>query len=561
MSRRATWILAGILLVQTVIVALAFTPQPHSGGDNAGYISLAHSLLERGAYLELWAPDEPPHTKYPPVFPGILALAILVGAKSWAALKLVPAFSTVLAVAFAFLWARERRGAALGVVVALLLGLSESVVYYSQWILSDPTFLALTLAALWALEKGSSAQEPGRGGAGGGPWLALGMALVILAYFTRSAGLPLVLAAAVWLGYRKSWTPLAWFAVAFGIPAFLWWLRGSLQGGGEYISEFWLVDPYQPHLGTVGLGGLLQRGGQNLTSYVGQIIPGGIVGDGRPFLPPLGLALGLLTLVGWIRTLREEVRPAELFLPLYFGLVLLWPPAWSGDRFSLPLLPLAFFYSGVAALWLLSSAPARARGVALAFPILAAALFASLELRDMATEARRCRELTRTGQTHLCLSPAQGDYLALAGWSGRYLPEGSVVTTRKPRIFYLMSGVKAMAIPLETDADLFLERMRGGESRYVSLDLLDGMAGYYVYPVVAGRLSSFCGLVQVGGGEQGGTQLLGLPGSQGGEDPGGTGSGSIQRCPPEMLRTEPREVRPVEGWQIPLLVWGSDRGR
>ena len=561
MTRRGTWILAGILLFQTWIVALAFTPQPHTGGDNAGYISLAHSLLDRGAYLELWAPGEPPHTKYPPVFPAVLALAILIGAKSWATLKLVPAFSTVLAVAFTFLWVRERRGLALGVIVALLLGLSESVVYYSQWILSDPTFLALTLAALWALQRGSVDEDPERGRGGRGLWLALGLALVVLAYFTRSAGLPLALAAAGWLVLEKRWRPLALFAVAFGLPALLWWLRGGALGGSGYVSEFWLLDPYQPHLGTVGLGGLFHRAGQNLTAYVARIIPGGIVGDGRPFLPPLGLALASLTLVGWVRTLREKVGPAELFFPLYFGLILLWPPAWSGDRFALPLLPLAFYYSGIASLTILSSVPVWTRRVALALPVLVVVLFGSLEWRAMAEEAGRCRELTRTGRSHLCLSPPQGEYFVLAQWSGRYLPEDAVVTTRKPRIFYLMSGVKALAIPLEPDADIFLERMRDGRSRYLSLDLLDRISSYYVYPVVAERLASFCGLVRVGAGGQTGTQLLGVPGDGFGGGSGGGGAGTLPECPAGMLRSEARTEESLADWEIPLLAWESDGGR
>ena len=118
-----------------------------------------------------------------------------------------------------------------------------------------------------------------------------------------------------------------------------------MVGGSEYISEFWLVDPYQPHLGTVGLGGPAGKGGQNLVAYVTQIIPAGILGDGLPLVAPFGLALALFSLVGWIRCLREGVGVAELFLPLYLGLVLLWPQAWSGDRFSLPLLPLMFFYA------------------------------------------------------------------------------------------------------------------------------------------------------------------------------------------------------------------------
>ena len=54
------------------------------------------------------------------------------------------------------------------------------------------------------------------------------------------------------------------------------------------------------------------------------------------------------------------------------------------------------------------------------------------------------------------MSPGQGEYFALAGWSGENLPPGSIVTTRKPRTFFLMSGIKAQSIPLETDPDVFL---------------------------------------------------------------------------------------------------------
>jgi len=559
-TRRAVLVLAGVLLIQTVIVALVFTPQPHGGWDNAGYISLAHSLLDRGAYLELWDPGEAPHTKYPPVFPVLLAVAILLGAKGWAALKLVPAFSIVLAVAFTFLWARDRRGLALGVAVALLLGLSESVVYYSQWILSDPTFLALTMAALWALQNGRETTETtGRKG-GGNVWLAVGMALVVLAYFTRSAGLPLAVATLLWLGIQRRWKVLAGFAVAFGLPASLWWLRGSVLGGSEYASEFWLVDPYQPHLGTMGLGGLLDRLNGNLVAYVTRIVPAGVVGDQGPIIPPLGIGLGLVTLVGWIRALRERVGVAELFFPLYFGLILLWPPAWSGDRFALPLLPLIFFYAGVAFLWLLGSFSVKVRRPALAILVLLFALPAGQQWYLMAKGAGSCRELTRIGDSRECLSSAQGEYFALAEWSGENLPEGAVVTTRKPRMFFLMSGVKAQSIPLVKDPDEFLDRVREGGSRYLSLDLLDGMSGYYVYPVLLERLSTFCGLVEVGATGQIGTQLLGFDQADEGTGEEGIASRALPRCPGEMFRASPRNRGSVGGWDIPLLSWGPEGG-
>jgi hypothetical protein len=556
MSRRTVLVLAGILLVQSVVVARVFTPQPHDGGDNAGYISLAYSILERGAYLELWDPAEPPHSKYPPVLALLLAMAMVMGAKSWAALKLVPAFSTVLAVAFTFLWANGRRGWGMGLGVALLLGLSESVVYYSQWILSDPTFLALTFGALWALHQASK-----KAGNQGPPeqvdrFLGLGMVLVVLAYFTRSAGLPLVVATFLWLVLRRRWKPLAWFVFLFGVPAVLWWIRGSLGGGGEYVSEFWMIDPYRPDLGTVGPGALFSRVMENLVAYPTRIIPAGIAGDGLAFLTPLGLGLALLALVGWLRAVREGVGVAELFSPLYFGLILFWPPTWSGDRFSLPLLPLMFFYSGGAVLWMLGSFRGRVRGAVVGALAVLLALPAVLEWNRMGRLASMCRDTTGMGSVLECLPPAQGEYFALAEWSGRNLPDDAVVTARKPRTFFLMSGVKAQSIPMVTGAEEFLDRLRQKGSRYVTLDLLDGVSVYYVDPVLLERPSAFCWLAEVGATGETGTQLLGL-----------VDLGEVPRteeeipvltaCQQDMQRASPIERESLKGWEIPLLVWRS----
>ena len=559
MSRRGILILAGVLFVQSIFVALVFTPRPHTGGDNAGYISLAHSLLDRGSYLELWSPEEPAHTKYPPIFPALLALAVLLGAKSWAALKLVPAFSTVLAVAFTFLWARDRQGTTLGVAVALLLGLSSSVVYYSQWILSDPTFLAVTVAALWALQMSSRGGTSAEGKEGRSWWLGVGMALVVLAYFTRSAGLPLALATMLWLGFRRNRRGLVIFVIAFGLPAFLWWLRGYVLGGSEYASEFWFVDPYRPDLGTIGPGDLLSRVSENVVAYVTLIIPEGVVGGGSSFAPPLGIGLALLALVGWLRAAREEIGVPEIFLPLYLGLILLWPPIWSGDRFALPLLPLVFFYSGVALLWLMGSVPTQLRRGTLLVLTLGLAVPAGLHWKELAQEADVCRELTRAGRPRECLHPAQSEYLDLAEWSGANLPEGVVVTTRKPRFFFLMSGVKALSIPLTYDTDESMDRIRAGGSRYLSLDLLDSVTEIYLYPVVLDHFGGFCGMVEFGPVGQVGTQLLGLKGGEGGGTPLQGAGQYFPPCPEEMYRGMPREGSGEGGWDIPLLLRETGR--
>jgi 4-amino-4-deoxy-L-arabinose transferase-like glycosyltransferase len=534
----------GVVLVAIVLVAGMFNPAPHTGGDNAGYISLAHSLAQGDGYQEQWDPEEPPHTKYPPVFPLILAVAMLLGAKSWVSLKMVPVAFTLLSVLFTYLWVRGREGMALAVGIALLVALSDGVLYYSRWILSDPTFLALTLGAFWALDRKE-----------GKPRLAWGFALVVLAYLTRSAGIPLVLATGLWLGLSRRWRALVAFAVAFCLPAGWWWLRGRAVGTDQYVAEFWLLDPYQPDLGRAGVADLLARVGQNLQLYVTQILPEGIVGMEGPFLAPLGMGLVLIALVGWFRRIRENVGVTELFLPLYAGLMLLWPVVWSGDRFALPVLPLLFFYAVLGLRWLLGSfSPGILRG-ALLLTFLLLAVPAATSWTQEARTARQCAtRLEREPDPFGCYPENIREYAEMARWAGQNLPAGSAVVTRKPRIFFVLSGVKTQSLPLTTDPEAFLAAAAAKGSRYVTLDRWDGLAGYYVPPVVQDRSRRFCYVTRIPPGEGGGTSMLGIldtPLAEGAEE-------GLARCPEDMVTgAVPRPASPPDG-TIPLLSWSRD---
>src|SRR5688500_8462447 len=199
-ARTRPLLVVGVLVAVHVLLAfLTLEPRPHTGGDNAAYITLARSLIERGTYTELWDPAEPPHTKYPPVFPGMLALALLVGLKPWVQLKFVVIACSAAAVAFTFLWIRARRRPLLALGVATIIALAPGVLREGRWVLSDVPFWAFTMLALWAFER----LQPD-------DWrrFAIAALATLLAFFTRSAGLPLALAAFTWLAWRHHWRQL-----------------------------------------------------------------------------------------------------------------------------------------------------------------------------------------------------------------------------------------------------------------------------------------------------------------------------------------------------------------
>jgi 4-amino-4-deoxy-L-arabinose transferase-like glycosyltransferase len=525
-KRNLRWLPLGItLFLSTVIVGAAFNPAPHTGGDNAAYVSLAYSLVVDGSYTEAFDPAGLPHTKYPPVFPGLLAVLVLLGARTWVALKLVTAASTVACVGCTYLWAERRLGTLAAMGVGMALAVSSAVVYYSHWILSDPLFVALTVAALWLLEW--SEEE-------GAPRAALvgGVVAVGLAYFTRSAGLPLLVALVAWLVLRKKWKALGASTIALGIPVLLWWLRGRGEGVGDYGAELWMVDPYQPALGNVDAAGLVGRVVANAWGYVSLHGPAGILGvrDGGAVLL-FGVVLTTLALAGWVRQARKGIGVTELFVPLYGGLILLWPEVWSGDRFALPLYPVFFLYAASMLRFLgghLGSWGVRGLAVvAMAVVVLPA----GKSWLSSVDQASACALATRANGPWACYGPGQQDFAAAATWIGEAAPDGSVVLSRKPRMFFVLSGVPSRVFPFSEDPAVHLAEADALGAGLVLFDRWDGLAGRYLGSALSRYPEAFCS-VRTFGDPQAPTYLFGVrPATQRGASGGGGEEVRIGKCP------------------------------
>lgn len=536
---RLRWGLGGLAIaISMFVVAAAFTAIPHTGGDNAGYISLAHGLLTDGAYLDVFDPERMKHTKYPPVFPGLLAIMMALGARTWGTLKLAAAVPTVLAVGATFVWAAQRVGVWAAFGIALLLSLSAGIVYYSHWVLSDPLFLALTMLALAALAMSDvrSSEEVRDEGSAPPPdrahrvWLVIGIAATGLAYFTRSAGLPMVLALLGWLALDRRWRTLTGSAIGLGLPMLAWWIRGRGEGVAQYGTEFWMVNPYDPALGTIGVFGLVPRIVENASAYVLEHGPAGIVGTDGTALPVIGVALTVSALAGWVLSVRERVGVAEIFFPLYAGLILVWPAVWGGDRFALPLYPLVFLYGAVCIRALGRRGPPTVVSVVGAVALLALLLPAAGHWLDGNRQNGLCDAVAEEQGPWACYGARVGYFVRAASWTSSGLPDGAAVLSRKPRHFYLLSGHPSRTFPFDADPAAHIELADQIGARYVLLDQWDGQAARYVGGAVMQRPDAFCYVGGFGQPNDGGAQLLGILPPELREGSGGSGSG-IQSCP------------------------------
>jgi hypothetical protein len=574
---RARWALAALvlLLVHGFLLARVAFPGPHSGGDNAAYLSLASALASGEGYVELWDPFEPPHAKYPPAYPLLLALLAALGATTWGAFKALSAVLVAGAALLVLAWAGGRRGLGAGLAVAGLAALSAGWIEASRWVLSEPLFLVGVFGALWGADRAGLAGAGGGGDEGeGGPsthgaWTAVAAAGALLALFTRTAGLPLLVALLLLLAWRRRFRALAGVAGVSALPVALWVLRGRSAGEGAYQDEFWLANPYDPALGTVGVGGLLVRGWTNLRLYAGEVLGGewwGGLGAGGGVITALGVTLLLVALAGWGRRLvRREAGLAELFLPLYGGLVLLWPEVWSGDRFVLPLYPLLLFWAGETVAWGVGAVRAPGSREPGAFPrpapatlacgvlALALALPAAASVRGVAETAERCRSFTRLDPWG-CYAPPLAHFRDAAAWAGVNLPEDAVVINRKPRIFLALGGRPGRVFPFLPEAGPLLELADALGARYLLVDRVDGVSAAYLPRIVGSRPAAFCFLREWGDD----TALLGiLPPEARGPPPGPDDDPSalgIAPCPGGYTVSE-TEAHP-RGWghQVPVVV-------
>lgn len=477
---RVAWsVLAGLVLLHIALAILLFDPKPFVGGDNAGYMILAESLETGQGYHNIHLPGSPRHTQYPPLYPAILAVTMALGG-GLIAFKVISILFTSLSVLLAFLLARGRLGWVGGLAVAAPFALNPVLLYYSHWVLSEAAFVMLTLAALLASERFTESR-----------WLGLTIAGALLAYLTRAAGLPLVVALLLALAWRRRWRDLAIAGAASVVVLGGWWTWGKVvarDSAQVYSSNFLMVDPYNPAQGWVGPGELLARTVNNIRLYAVDVLPQSLAGvtpgGGLSLMALLaGLLILALALIAWVRGVREK-RVLELFTAFYAGLIFLWPAVWTDRRFLLPLLPVLLLLAASGVNWCFDFAKTRAPSWALPA---AAALLVLLAMPGHVRTveySQRCMRLYRAGDTLACYPRPWRAFVEAADWTRENTAQDVIVVNRKPRLFYYFARRRGDVYPFTSEDDEMLAFLDEIEADYVVIAGLSGTTFRYLVPVI-----------------------------------------------------------------------------
>ena len=307
--------------------------------DDGIYVSTAKALASGQGYRLINLPDEPVQTKYPPLYPGMLAVIW----RFWPSFPenlLLMQWLTILmmamSVGFAYYYVTVHHY--FSTLTALSAGLlcvtSNYFLYFGTILLSEMPFAFFVVIALLVLERFMRC-------ASNRISYQLILAIVLtLPFLTRSVGVVLIPVALIllWFSHRPVW------AIAVGSISLVlaWFIWAAIQNQGiNPLASYYTITNYaswnsQSFSGVTWARvvffnlaylttGLFATGTTGLFSLVSP----------SPIAIPLLIFLGIPTLIGISRGMAKY-QPLPCFLFFYLLLVVMWP--WPPHRFIVPIL-------------------------------------------------------------------------------------------------------------------------------------------------------------------------------------------------------------------------------
>jgi len=304
------------------------------GGDFALYLQQAANLLEGNPQSEsgyIYNPDcailSP--RSYPVGFPMLLAPAVALLGNDMAGLI---DYMAVLFIAFGlilFLFFRKNLGVFMALIFTLGLCYHPALLSFKREIMSDIPFAALSLLTILLVDRKRW-------------WLAI--PVLILASVTRTIGVTLFVALGVLMIWHWTRRNQPTIKALLRSKEFMTLSAGVF--GYLFLNHVVFATASESYGSVFGSEPILEGIRINLKFY-SEFLRVFLFNE-YAFMP---IATGglwmmvILATIGWIRRSVKKVGLAEVWLPIYLLVILVYPYRGAGLRFMLPVLPLLFFYA------------------------------------------------------------------------------------------------------------------------------------------------------------------------------------------------------------------------
>ena len=188
-------------LIFLVVYAFIFDSKVDLNGDNANYFTLGKALATGHGYVNIASINQNPENHFPPGYPVLVSLVMRVFGESIVAVKFFNGLYILAAlILLYFITERITGNRSLAMVSSILLGLNYHLLLYSTMMMSEASFILVSMLALWLViridDKKNLFTQPA---------LYLSLLCIVLAYYIRSTGLALFGGIFLWFAFRKNW--------------------------------------------------------------------------------------------------------------------------------------------------------------------------------------------------------------------------------------------------------------------------------------------------------------------------------------------------------------------
>ena len=434
-----------------------------TGEDPAKYISLGRELLEF-SYRDVDIAGEPLHSRYPPGYPAVLALASLVS-RSLDWLHFVTIACSAAALGFFFASVARAWNARFALLVLAALSVNQVMVGLAGEASAEAPFTMWLMIALWGTTR-DTASAPWYTGVAG-----------ILAALTRSAGVAVIPALVAYWIWRRQWRAALGFAVASILIVGAWqaysWSAPEQYIGDSYAADF--VRGGEKPTDPGGASGLIvnvsRRVASNAKWYLVRGLPPRIPLPSIPGTPIDNAAHILILLAGLgvgVFVIARRWPAAAAAIVFYAGLLAVWP--WQVSRFLAPMVP----FLVLAVLTAAATIAARfwVRSGARVATALAAVIFVTGGVRTAEAIGRAAACDRSGGPTAAgCLSPEQDAYLRVVAYIRDSTARDAIVLSAKPASVHHFSGHQSVPHRAVTQlsAAEYLPFLRSRGVRYILL--------------------------------------------------------------------------------------------
>ncbi|MBS4015149.1 MAG: hypothetical protein KGZ86_01750 [Candidatus Latescibacteria bacterium] len=465
-----------ILVIFIMINVFNFDPKLFLGGDNAHYLILAKSLLSGQGYNDIFAPDSPPHTQYPPGFPILLIPGLVLFGDNFVFTKLIILLFSLAAFCLFYIFYKQHLIDKQWVFALLLFALCPLIIMYSHYILSEIPYLFFSILGLYLLEKSQVLNRKNIA------LFVLMICVLIFTYYIRTAGISLILATLIYLIIKKRYKEFLIVLVFSAAFIYLWQTRSAKYGGGGYFEQFLSRNPYDLEAGKISSGELVSRFFKNLKIYTTEVFPKIVLPTWHKLtaLRIFGFLSSGLILVGLISKLKK-IKVTEIYLILFLGITFAWPEVWTGDRFILPVVPFLFYYL-ILGVRLISKKSLVISGIVIGFFL----IFSIVEFVKTTPASMRDFQDYLRGDKMAGYSLDWQNYFKTLEWIKNNTLRDEIVISRKAQFTYLLANRKSYTYPFSNDENKFFETLRKYQPQYILFDRFywTGTTTKYLAPII-----------------------------------------------------------------------------